>query len=596
MAVEEVGARLTLKDRPAFSRGLRESERDVESLGRAADRAGRKFGDLGTLARGARSGITTIGSLAAGAAVGVAALAAGGAAAGMSLVNLASDAAETESKFRTVFGPQGMESVTTWITGIQENVHIATDELRDAASTFGVFGQAVGVPAQELAGFSTDLAQAGLDLASFHNAVPEDVFLALRSGLAGEAEPLRQFGIFLSDTSLNAFAAAEGIGRTTQEMTEQEKVLLRQRFILAGLGAAEGDLMRTSEGFANQQRGLLGAFKDLRVEMGEALLPAAQELIPLLTSGVRNALSGISDRMPDLQRRFRDWGRDAVDWAGRAASKVGEIWTNFRELGFQQGAIQTVADMFGPGAATVLERVFDAAEDVGVLFRDTLVPAFQGAQEALGPLAGVTLTALADGLGWAADHAADLAPWVEKIFVLWITNATVQTIMRAATAIRGLGIAMGFASAASAGGAGAAAGGAAAGGLMGRFLTGIGLAGAGAGLLAGGTAAALGGVVWAAQEQGSQPTALSSAGINEPMPMPGEAPPGSRRANPVSIPRPVATGHDSWGRSATVTVAPTYNVNGTNMTVDQFERMLRNNSRTLAEEVQRALQISGSRS
>ncbi|WP_370326354.1 hypothetical protein [Euzebya sp.] len=656
MAVEEVGAKLTLKDRAPFSRGIRDVEGDIGRLGRTAGGTGRQFSTLGTLASGARGSISLVGSVARTAAVGVGVLTGAAAAGGLALVNMASDAQEVESRFNTVFGPQGVAQVNAWSQGVQGNVHIATQELQDATAGFGVFGQAVGVAQSDLPGFSTALAQAGLDLASFNNESPEDTFLALRSGLSGEAEPLRRFGIFLSDASLNAFAAAEGISATTEEMTEQEKVLLRQRFILANLGAAEGDLARTAEGYANQQRSLLGVFRDIRVELGEALLPAVQEITPELTRGLRGVLLDLNDNLPSLQERTRGWAQDVVrlfrtirngrvDTTGfdeqieevfgtrfggflnGAIDLVQDLRTNIGELGTRQGTVQTIEGMFGAGAAGLLDDIWEASENIGVIWRDILVPAWQGAEETLGPIAGGTLTALGDALGWAADNAERLAPYAEALMTTLIAGSAIRSISRLAGAFRN--VAGGVGAVRTAIGTGGGRGLLGALGNLARFLgrnPGV------AGLLAAGTGVAtsflglsdeLGEAVDRAATTPDEAHALASVNqAREAMGMPtisqgdlmlgrgGSPGPvglvedlyGSRAAAAVSGSpvaagsfRPVGAGTGTFqGTTATVTVAPTYRL-GVNMTREDALRMFRESERELVEAVQRGIEINNTR-
>ena len=48
----------------------------------------------------------------------------------------------------------------------------------------------------------TSLVQLASDMASFNNTSVDDALLALRSGLSGETEPLKRFGIALSEVRL----------------------------------------------------------------------------------------------------------------------------------------------------------------------------------------------------------------------------------------------------------------------------------------------------------------------------------------------------------------------------------------------------------
>ena len=365
MAVAEVGARLTLRGRQEFTRGVRAASDEVERLDDRARRADRGLGGLGgALGRMARSGLGGIAGLARSAATGLAALTVSVVAGGIGLIQMASDAQETESRFRTIFGSMSRD-VDEWITGVQGSVYIATAELQNAAATFGSFGQAVGVPQSDLASFSTALAQAGLDLSSFNNEDPATVFDALRSGLSGEAEPLRRFGIFLSEAALAQFALNEGISESVSEMSEQEKVLLRQQFILANLGAAQGDLDRTAGGFANRWRGLVGTLRDLGVRIGEALLPVAEDLMPSIQSAVEQ-FSGWVGRN---QGAIRDWFSDAADsvrgfWKDRIIPAWNWIIENWPAIAATFGDVFDAIAVGFRGVATVINKAWTMMQTV----------------------------------------------------------------------------------------------------------------------------------------------------------------------------------------------------------------------------------------
>jgi hypothetical protein len=78
----------------------------------------------------------------------------------------------------------------------------------------------------ELVEMSTTLAGLAGDMASFYNLDAQEAFDKLRSGISGETEPLKQLGINLSVANLEAFALANGIEKSYDKMTEQEKALL----------------------------------------------------------------------------------------------------------------------------------------------------------------------------------------------------------------------------------------------------------------------------------------------------------------------------------------------------------------------------------
>ena len=154
----------------------------------------------------------------------------------------------------------------------------------DAAATFGVFGKAAGKTGEDLAGFSTQMVQLTSDLASFHNANPADVALALGAALRGESEPIRKYGVLLNDAALKAEAMAMGIYNGKGALEQSAKVLAAQSLILKQTGDAQGDFTRTSGGLANQQRILKAKIDDAVVAIGNAFIPVIEAVLPLLTN------------------------------------------------------------------------------------------------------------------------------------------------------------------------------------------------------------------------------------------------------------------------------------------------------------------------
>lgn len=414
MATEEVGIRLSLQGRREAAAGLSatskeleqvaDTAQDVDAAGRDAARGLAKASDsrfakgFASIARGARGVAGALGrGLVFGAKAGAVAVGAlSVAAAGLSVkaIGLASDAAETGSAFNTVFGPAA-RGVQKDLDKLTTRFGLYNPEMQDAARQFGVFGKAAGVSRKDLSGFSTDLVKAGLDLGSFYNADPGEVFGALQSGLSGESEPLRQFGIFLSDASLNAFAAAQGIKKTTQEMTDQEKVALRQAFILKNLGDAQGDLARTSTGFANQQRSAGGRTKEFLKLLGGPLMTAGTGAFRGLNSVLKVATKELTSRMPAIeagaQRLSKKFARLGKTWAKELPDAIGSLGTKWDELKVKLGS-------FGSAGS---------GEQLGVL-KDNLLALGPALKQIATSGVGDTLTVLNVTTGFLADHTDEL--------------------------------------------------------------------------------------------------------------------------------------------------------------------------------------------
>lgn len=349
MSVQDVGIRVNLLQRREAAVGLRDvrgrldevadAGHDVADAGQDAARGLEKASSrrivsgFAAVGRGVRSTAGFLGRGFVGAAKGavVGATAVGVALAGVSVgaIQLSSDARETASAFDTVFGPSA-KGIQRDLDGLTARFGIYNPELQDAARQFGVFGKAAGVAGKQLPGFSTDLVKAGLDLSSFYNTDPGETFEALQSGLSGEAEPLRKFGIFISDASMKAKAATMGL---TGELSEQQKVMVRQRLIMESLGDAQGDMARTSAGFANQQRGATGRIKTFLSMIGGPLTTAATGAFRgfnrIATVGIRQLrrnLPGLERGAQGLSKRFDRWGRQLAHELPGAIKRTTTGW------------------------------------------------------------------------------------------------------------------------------------------------------------------------------------------------------------------------------------------------------------------------------
>lgn len=480
MVDEEIGARLSLKDRRQFSDDAQKASKDVKNIGDEADKVDKKSrkmaGGLGIASKG-MGGLTRASKLGIVALGGVAAAGAFGS---IKFIQLGMDAAETQSKFNTVFQGMGGETAK-WVKQMNSDFGIPTKELQDAAATFGVFGKAAGVPSKNLEKFSTDLTGAGMDLASFYNADQNDVFLALKSGLAGEAEPLRAFGIFLSDATMKAEALSMGLGKgkvdadalstaqtklsiaqakhnaaikkygansvnaaqaglalksaqagltkvtsgATVELTEAQKVAVRQRIIMKSLGDAQGDLKRTSGGLANQWRGLKGRLTEAGTAIGTAVLPYVTGLVNVLNDHLQPAVKWIQGKLPGYvhsgMNAFADF-----------ASTLENLWNANGFSGFSSMMDDTVGA--GGRLEWVLNKIHDVGQSLWTILNDSLVPSVTDLGTAAAGVAAGGLFGLDGILKFASDHTTTLHVAIVGItagFVAWKVAVATHTAVMA---------------------------------------------------------------------------------------------------------------------------------------------------------------------
>lgn len=257
-----IAAQLML-DASGFTKGMKDSEKAAESFEKKMERVGKKMQKIG-----ATMSIALTLPIAAALKQGV---------------DMASAYEESLSKVNVVFEESGAV-IEKWSKDAAKNLGLSQQEALEAAGTYGNLFTAQGMATDAAADMSMALVQLSADLASFNNANPEEVLLALRSGLSGEVEPLKKFGIAMNQAMMQTKAMEMGLGDNIQALTESEKIQVRYAIIMEQTAKAQGDFARTSGGLANQQRILSAQFKDSLRVLGQNLLPIVLKVVQGLNS------------------------------------------------------------------------------------------------------------------------------------------------------------------------------------------------------------------------------------------------------------------------------------------------------------------------
>jgi hypothetical protein len=207
-------------------------------------------------------------------------------------ISAASDLEESLNKTRVLFGEAAAE-MPGFGSSVAEALGLSRQAALEGAASIGAMLVPMGASQDEAAKMSSRMLTLAADLGSFHNADPTEMLDRLRAGLSGESEPLKRFGIVLSEARVQEEAFRMGIAEQGATLTDAQKVQARYSLAIRDAGKANGDFARTSDGLANETRILKAEATDLAASLGQALLPAA--------SGSVSALRGVVGFLSDHQ-------------------------------------------------------------------------------------------------------------------------------------------------------------------------------------------------------------------------------------------------------------------------------------------------------
>lgn len=257
-------------------------------------------------------------------------------------INIASDLTEVQNVVDVTFGD--------FKSKMEDLANVSITELgmskltaKEIGSRFQAMGTAIGFTQGKMADMSVELTRLAGDMSSFYNVEQKDVAKSLQSIFTGETEPMRKYGVDLTNATLKEWALKKGMDANISTMSQMQKTALRYQYVLEATGAAQGDFLRTQDTWANQVRILKENFRELASVIGSSFIHALKPLVKALNSAmsaiisfakvVSNALGKIFGwQYEDATGGIVNDYEDAADAAGDLADGTGKAADNAKKL------------------------------------------------------------------------------------------------------------------------------------------------------------------------------------------------------------------------------------------------------------------------
>ena len=311
----------------------------------------------------------------------------------------ASDLEEVQNVVDVVYGDMS-NAVDNWSKTAAKNFGLSETLAKKYAGLYGAMSKSFDFATEDALTMGTTLAGLAGDVASFYNISVEDAYKKLKSVYSGETETLKDIGVVMTQTALDQYALAHGYSRTTKEMSEQEKVALRYRFILDKLSEANGDYLRTSGNWANMVRTAKLEIQSLSGEVGSELMPAAKIVFSSAVNGIKTVLAYMKPVASGISLITQGWVASSKNTKVFIAVSVGAAVAlmNFNKI----VAITKSVTLLASGAIKIL--------NMNLLTTLTAAQALKGALGIVAVVAGVIgAVKLISGISKAFDNMEEKA-------------------------------------------------------------------------------------------------------------------------------------------------------------------------------------------
>lgn len=280
-----------------------------------------------------------------------------------SCLKLGSDLTEVQNVVDTAF-PKMSAQVDSFAKNAMESFGLSETVAKRYMGTFGAMSKAFGFAEQDAYEMSATLTGLAGDVASFYNLDPSEAYTKLKSVFTGETESLKDLGVVMTQAALDQYALANGFGKTTSAMSEQEKVSLRLAFVTDQLSLASGDFIRTQDSWANQTRVLALRFDALKASLGKGFIAVFTPIVKGINWVLAN-LQPLADSFASMMEMLT--GSSGTTGGGSILADTSADLSSATDAANSLGSDLNNAGNKGESAAKQIKKAFAGIDTINKL-------------------------------------------------------------------------------------------------------------------------------------------------------------------------------------------------------------------------------------
>jgi len=260
-------------------------------------------------------------AIAGGVAAAAAAMAAAVGAAMIVVAKQSIDAAarmeETQNKYDAVF--EGMTDTSdAWVKDLRDNYMLSERGAKEYLAATKAILDGTKMQTEEAAKLSSELVKVAQDLSSFHDKTQQQAVDAMTSALTGEYEAMKKFGIVIKKSEIIQRAMIDNNLENKDAVTQAMEAQAAYALIIEKSGKAIGDTARSQASYVSQMKQFDAIVEDVKVLLGESLLPIVTQLITEFNQWYKTNEDLIQSQLLVWIDNIIIGMKTAWEWAGKA--------------------------------------------------------------------------------------------------------------------------------------------------------------------------------------------------------------------------------------------------------------------------------------
>lgn len=311
-----------------------------------------------------------------------------------STVAASSEAAGIDRKFEAVFDNL-TDKADKWSRDFASKIGRAVIDVKDMMSRFQDTLVPIGFDRSLATTTSMKLSRLSTDLSASENITQREAADRIVSGMVGNHEALRRFGVIITENSLKAQLMQMGIEGGTKAATEQQKVIARLNILLESTRDAQGTAAKAAGSYAMESQALAGVVRGLSATVGDVFTPSLavasrhlREMISDIDSSLGDTASvgkGLADSFELVLDNIKPMRNEIVDFF----SNVGDSATRFIDkFSDSIGDAGSLGDAWRIVLEGLKDESAEVAEEIGRLFGGAIA---DGISNAMGDVVGGAL-------------------------------------------------------------------------------------------------------------------------------------------------------------------------------------------------------------